>query len=74
MPLIWGEMGRGIFLLEGLDRANHVDAVTENRFSAHVGNLPDGQISGRTAGCASSTIANWSREYARNDQPSIECT
>jgi hypothetical protein len=43
MPLIWGEMGRGIFLLEGLDRANHVETVPENRFSAHVDNLPDGQ-------------------------------
>jgi DNA polymerase III delta prime subunit len=25
MPLIWGEMGRGIFSLEALDRANHVE-------------------------------------------------
>jgi hypothetical protein len=31
MPLIWGEMGRGIFLLEGLDRANHVELPHEFR-------------------------------------------
>jgi hypothetical protein len=35
MPLIWGEMGRGIFLLEGLDRANHVELVQKNRAAAH---------------------------------------
>ena len=27
MPLIWREMGRGIFLLGGLDRANHVESA-----------------------------------------------
>jgi hypothetical protein len=31
MPLIWGEMGREIFLAEGLDRANHVELVEEIR-------------------------------------------
>jgi hypothetical protein len=34
MPLIWGEMGSGIFLLEGLDRANHVDLVAKIRRNA----------------------------------------
>jgi hypothetical protein len=29
MPLIWGEMGRGIFLSKGLDRANHVETVQQ---------------------------------------------
>jgi hypothetical protein len=29
MPLIWGEMERGIFLLEGLDRANHVESAQQ---------------------------------------------
>jgi hypothetical protein len=35
MPLIWGEMERGIFLLEGLDRANHVELVQKNRAAAN---------------------------------------
>jgi hypothetical protein len=34
MPLIWGEMGREIFLAEGLDRANHVESVEEIRAAA----------------------------------------
>src|SRR5258708_23341904 len=34
MPLIWGEMGRGIFLLEGLDRANHVESAQQFSFHA----------------------------------------
>jgi hypothetical protein len=34
MPLIWGEMGREIFLAEGLDRANHVELVEEIRAAA----------------------------------------
>jgi hypothetical protein len=32
MPLIWGEMGRGIFLLAGLDRANHVESAQQISF------------------------------------------
>jgi len=35
MPLIWGEMGREIFLSKGLDRANHVELVQKNRAAAH---------------------------------------
>jgi hypothetical protein len=31
----------------GLDRANHVEVVAENRFYAHVGDLTDGQKSKR---------------------------
>jgi hypothetical protein len=29
MPLIWGEMEREIFLLKGLDRANHVESFQQ---------------------------------------------
>jgi hypothetical protein len=33
-----------MFLLARLDRANHVEAVAENRFCAHIGKLPVGHI------------------------------
>ena len=41
-----GDLGlarRSIFLRAGLDGANHVEVVTENRFCAHPGYLHDGQ-------------------------------
>ena len=38
-----GQSRTGIFLRLRLDRANHVEAVTENQFPAHVCQLPDGK-------------------------------
>jgi len=39
-----GQMGSGLFLKAGLDRANHVEATTENRISAHVNRERAGRV------------------------------
>ena len=44
-----GDLGlarSGIFLRAGLDRANHVEVVTENQFFAHTCHLPDARNEG----------------------------